>query len=363
MNLQKSLLNLFGGLVMVSVLSMADAASPFPGAQEGRFVLRDFQFRSGEVLPELVVGYTVLGQPQRDSQGRIGNAVLLLHGTTGTAQNWFLPGMAKSLYGPGQPLDMQRYFLIIPDGIGLGRSSKPSDGLKARFPRYGYQDMVTVNFRLLQEGLHVDHVRAIIGTSMGGMQTWLFAEQHPDFMDGAIAIASLPMAVSGRNMMWRQVLIESIRGAADWKGGDYTQTPESFERVWPLFGIMTDGATHLQSLAPTRAEAIAYYQMLSARAHQLDANDILYRFEASADYNPEPDLEKIQAPFLAINFQDDLINPVELAVLDQEMPRVKRGNFLILSPDKPSLGHQNLGQGALWGPAAADFLKKLPVRP
>ncbi len=214
--------------MMISMLSPADAASPFPGAQEGRFVIRDFQFRSGEVLPELTIGYTLLGTPQRDAAGRISNAVLLLHGTTGTAQNWFLPGLSGNLFGPGQPLDRQRYFLIIPDGIGLGRSSKPSDGLKGHFPRYGYQDMVTANMRLLQEGLHIDHLRAIIGTSMGGMHTWLFAERFPEFMDGAIAIASLPAPVSGRNMMWRQVLIESIRGSADWKGGDYTMPPESF---------------------------------------------------------------------------------------------------------------------------------------
>ncbi|MHB8354093.1 MAG: alpha/beta fold hydrolase [Burkholderiales bacterium] len=349
--------------MMVGMLSTADAASPFPGAQEGHFVIRDFQFRSGEVLPELKVGYTLLGEPQRDAQGRITNAVLLLHGTTGTAQNWFLPGLAKSLYGPGQPLDRQRYFLIIPDGIGLGRSSKPSDGLKAHFPRYGYHDMVTANARLLQEGLHVDHLRAIVGTSMGGMQTWLFAERYPDFMDGAIAIASQPTAVSGRNMMWRQVLIESIRGAADWKGGDYTVPPESFVHVWPLFGIMTDGASHLQTIAPTRADAIAHYRTLSANARLLDANDMLYRFEASADYNPQPDLEKIKVPFLAINFQDDLLNPVELGLLQQEMPRVKQGKAVILSPAAPSLGHQNLGQGALWGPVAADFLENLPAHP
>ncbi len=349
--------------MMIGMLSTADAASPFPGAQEGRFVIRDFQFRSGEVLPELTIGYTLLGTPQRDAAGRITNAVLLLHGTTGTAQNWFLPGLSANLFGPGQPLDRQRYFLIIPDGIGLGRSSKPSDGLRGHFPHYGYQDMVTANMRLLQEGLHIDHLRAIIGTSMGGMHTWLFAERFPEFMDGAIAIASLPAPVSGRNMMWRQVLIESIRGSADWKGGDYTAPPESFVHVWPLFGLMTDGASHLQAIAPTRAQAIAHYNTLSGNARLLDANDILYRFEASADYDPQPDLEKIKAPFLAINFQDDLLNPVELGLLQQEMPRLSQGRAVILAPQPPSLGHQSLGQGALWGPVAADFLEKLPVRP
>lgn len=352
---------LMGGLMMAGVMG-AEAAEPYPGTRDGQAVLHDFRFNSGDVMPALTIGYTTLGEPRRDSQGRIANAVLLLHGTTGTAKNWFLPGLARHLYGPGQPLDASRYFLIIPDGIGLGRSSKPSDGLRAKFPHYGYRDMVNANYRLLTEALHVDHVRAVIGTSMGGMQTWLFAEQYPDFMDGAVAIASSPSPVSGRNMMWRQLLIDSIRGAPDWQEGNYSHPPESFLRTWPLFGVMTDSATHLQALAPTRDQAIAHNRALSEAAHGLDANDVLYRFEASADYHPETDLGKISARFLAINFADDLLNPVELQALPRAMPQVAHGAYQILSPT-PSFGHLNLGQGAVWGPVAAEFLASLPERP
>ncbi|MDE2343109.1 MAG: alpha/beta fold hydrolase [Betaproteobacteria bacterium] len=352
---------LMGGLMMAGAMA-AEAADAYPGAQNGQVVLHDFRFSSGDVLPALTIGYTTLGEAQRDDQGRITNAVLLLHGTTGTARNWFLPGLARHLYGPGQPLDASRYFLIIPDGIGLGRSTKPSDGLRARFPHYGYRDMVNANYRLLTEGLHVDHVRAVIGTSMGGMQTWLFAEQYPDFMDGAVAIASSPTPVSGRNMMWRQLMIDSIRNAPDWQGGNYSKPPESFLRNWPLFAVMTDSATHLQTLAPTREQAVAHDRALSEAARHLDANDVLYRFEASADYHPEADLDKIRTRFLAVNFADDLLNPVELQALPQAMPRVRQGTYVLLSPS-PSFGHQNLGQGATWGPAVADFLGKLPARP
>ena len=346
---------------MAGILGVA-AGEPYPGAVEGHFALKDFRFASGEVLPELVLGYTTLGSPQRDDQGRVTNAVLLLHGTTGTARNWFLPGMAAHLYGPGQPLDSRRYFLIIPDGIGMGRSAKPSDGLRAKFPRYGYGDMVNATWRLVTEGLHVAHLHAVIGTSMGGMHTWLLAEAHPDFMDGAVALASSPTPVSGRNMLWRQVIIAAIRDSEDWQGGNYTTPPASFVRTWPLFAVMTDSATHLQSLAPTRAAAQQYYHALADAARMLDANDILYRFEASADYHPERNLENIRVPFLAINFEDDLLNPVELDALSGALTRMPHGELRMLAP-VPSLGHQNLGQAAAWGPIVAEFLERLPNHP
>ena len=350
------------GVWMMTMGQAQAAAGPadFPNFQEGRFVIHDFTFRSGETLPQLTIGYTTIGQPQKNHRGEITNAILLLHGTSGTANSWFLPSLSNALYGAGQPFNAQRYYLIIPDGIGLGRSSKPSDGLRAKFPRYGYNDMVDAAVHVVKDGLHVNHLKAVVGTSMGGMQTWLFAERYPDFMDGAIAVASTPMAVSGRNMMWRQLLIHSIRAAPDWQGGEYIESPEEFQRVWPLFGIMTDGAAHLQAIVPTRDKAIAQYDILVSNARPLDANDMLYRFEASADYNPQPDLEKIIVPFLAINFQDDMLNPAELGVLEQEMPRVRYGKFIILSGGAQSLGHQNLSQGKLWGPAAAEFLSQLP---
>jgi homoserine O-acetyltransferase/O-succinyltransferase len=323
-------------------------------------IARDFKFQGGETLPELKLAYTTLGTPQRDASGNITNAVLLLHGTTGTGANWLAASLAEALFRDGQPLDASKFFLILADSIGLGRSSKPSDGLKTKFPQYGYRDMVEAQHRLVTEGLGVKHLRLVLGTSMGGMQTWLWAERHPDMMDGAIAIASQPTEISGRNLIWRRVIVEAIRNDPDWNGGYYTTPPTRFASVVPLFSIMVDSATHLQTMAPTREKAVGYFDQIVQGGKRLDANDYLYRWEASADYNPQPDIEKIKAKFLAINFADDEINPAQLKILEREMPRVKNGKYVLIPPGENSLGHQNLTQGALWGPYVAEFLKQLP---
>ena len=350
-------------LVMVGSVAFSEAAGdapPLPNRQEGTFVARDFRFQSGEALPELKLGYTTLGTPQRDSSGNITNAVLLLHGTTGTGANWLAPSLAEALFRVGQPLDAGRYYLILADSIGLGRSAKPSDGLKAKFPHYGYRDMVDAQYRLVTEGLGIKHLRLVLGTSMGGMQTWLWAERYPDMMDGAVAIASQPTEISGRNLVWRRVIVETIRNDPEWNGGDYTTPPSRFASAVPVFTIMADSATHLQAIGPTREKAIAYYEQIVQGAKRLDANDYLYRWEASADYNPQPDLEKIKARFLAINFADDEINPAQLKILERETPRVKNGRYVLIPPGENSLGHQNLTRGALWGPYVAEFLQQLP---
>jgi homoserine O-acetyltransferase len=328
--------------------------------QEGVFVARPFQFQGGETLSELPLGYTTLGTPQRDSRGSITNAVLLLHGTTGTSANWLAPALAEALFQEGQPLDAGTYYLILADGIGLGRSAKPSDGLKATFPHYGYRDMVEAQYRLVTECFGVKHLRLVLGTSMGGMQTWLWAERHPDMMDGAIAVASQPAQIAGRNLLWRRILTEAIRNDPDWNGGNYTKPPTRFASVVPLFTLMVDSVTHLQQVAPTREKTNAYFDQIVQGAKRLDANDYLYRWEASADYDPLPDLEKITATFLAINFADDLLNPVELKLMEREMPRVTHGRYVLIQAGEKSLGHQNLTQGALWGPYVAEFLKHLP---
>jgi homoserine O-acetyltransferase len=338
----------------------AEEVRPLPNRQEGTFIARGFQFQSGATLPELKLAFTTLGTPQRDSSGNVTNAVLLLHGTTGTGANWLAPSLAEALFREGQPLDAGKYYLILADSIGLGRSSKPSDGLKAKFPHYGYRDMVEAQYRLVTEGLGVKHLRLVLGTSMGGMQTWLWAERYPDMMDGAVAIASQPTEISGRNMLWRRVVIEAIRNDPDWNGGNYTTPPTHFTFAVPLFTLMVDSATHLQAIAPTREKANAYYDQIVQTAKRLDANDFLYRWEASADYNPQPDLDKIKARFLAINFADDLLNPVELKVMEREMGRVKNGSYVMIQGGEKSLGHQNLSQGALWGPYVTEFLKQLP---
>ena len=350
----------FAMLSLVAFAYCAEEVRPLPNRLEGTFIARDFHFQSGETLPELKLAYTTLGAPQRDSSGNITNAVLLLHGTTGTGANWLMPSLAEALFREGQPLDAGKYYLILADSIGLGRSAKPSDGLKAKFPHYGYRDMVEAQYRLVTEGLGVKHLRLVLGTSMGGMQTWLWAERHPDMMDGAVTIASQPTEISGRNMLWRRVVIEAIRNDPDWNGGSYTTPPTRFASVVPLFTLMVDSTTHLQAVAPTREKANAYYDQIVQTAKRLDANDYLYRWEASADYNPQPDLEKIKARFLAINFSDDLLNPAELKVMEREMGRVKNGSHVLIQGGEKSLGHQNLSQGALWGPFVAEFLNQLP---
>jgi homoserine O-acetyltransferase len=349
--------------VMAGPVASSEAAGdaqPLPNRQEGTFVARDFRFQVGEALPELKLGYTTLGVPQRDPFGNITNAVLLLHGTTGTGANWLAPSLAEALFREGQPLDAGKYYLILADSIGLGRSAKPSDGLKSKFPNYVYRDMVEAQYRLVTEGLGVKHLRLVLGTSMGGMQTWLWAERYPDMMDGAVAITSFPTEISGRNLLWRRVIVEAIRNDPDWNGGNYTTPPTRFASVVPFFSIMVDSVTHLQEVAPTREKANALYDQIVQGAKRLDANDYLYRWEASADYNPQPDLEKIKARFLAINFADDLINPSELKVIEREMPRVRNGSHVLIPAGEKTLGHQNQSQGALWGPYVAEFLRQLP---
>jgi len=352
---------LFGALTNLMVVPVsAGETLPLPNQQQGVFLARDFRFQSGETLAEMRLGYTTLGTPLRDANGKITNAVLLLHGTTGTGANWLAPSLAESLFRPGQPLDANTYYLILADSIGLGRSAKPSDGLKTRFPRYGYRDMVEAQYLLVTEGLGVPHLRLVLGTSMGGMQTWLWAERYPDMMDGAVAIASQPVEIAGRNLLWRRMIIEAIRNDPDWNGGNYTTPPTRFASAVPVFTIMVDSATHLQALAPDREKGLTFFDQLVQSARRLDANDYLYRWEASADYNPNPDLEKIATRFLAVNFADDLINPPELKAMEGAMARMKSGRYVLVPAGEKSLGHQNLTQGALWGPHVAEFLATLP---
>ena len=333
-----------------------------PNRQDGTFIIKEFKFQSGETMAEVKHGYTTFGAPKRDASGRITNAVLLLHGTTGTGANWLAPSLAGALFHEGQPLDAGKYYLILADSIGLGRSAKPSDGLKASFPHYGYRDMVDAQYRLVTEGLGITHLRLVLGTSMGGMQTWVWAERYPGMMDGAVALTSQPGEVSGRNLMWRRVIEEAIRNDPDWKGGNYTTEPTRFAFAVPLFSLMTDSASHLQEIGPTREKANQYYDRIVQATHSLDANDYLYRWEASADYNPEPDLGKIKAPLLAINFADDLLNPPELKVVERAMAKVRTGRSVLITPQENSMGHQNQSQGALWGSYVAEFLEMLPVR-
>ena len=353
------------GFILLLVAVGSAYAQPPWRISEGNFNLHDVRFNNGETIDLLRLHYTTLGEARRDAAGRIVNAAVLLHGTSGTGKNFLAPGIAGNLFGPGQPLDVSRYYIVLPDGIGAGGSTKPSDGLHARFPHYGYIDQVEMQYRLVTEGLGIAHPRLVLGTSMGCMHTWLWGERHPDAMDMLVALGCMPIAISGRNMLWREVLIRAIRDDPDWHGGEYD--PEKPPMRWlatamPLSAIMTGNAERLQLAAPTRADAVALFDRLAIGGPERDANDFLYSFESSYDYDPAPDLEKITASLLAINFADDLINPPELGVMDPAMRRVRDGRYVLIPPGK-TYGHQTLAHADVWAPYLAEFLAQHNAAP
>jgi homoserine O-acetyltransferase len=353
-----NLANLISILALLLVLPVR-AAAPVP--QEGDYLARNFQFQSGEVLPEVRLHYTTLGAPRRGKDGQVNNAVLMLHGTTGTGRNYLAPSFAGELFGPGQPLDASRTYIILPDGLGRGGSSKPSDGLRTRFPRYGYQDVMAAQHLLVTQGLGVNHLRLVMGTSMGGMQTWMWGERYPDMMDALMPIASMPTQISGRNLLWRRIITEAIRHDPDWLGGEYLVPPTHWVTVAPLFTIMNDSAVRLQNQAPTRKAGDALYDQLVASIQKnADANDYLYWFESSWDYDPEPGLGRIKAPLLAVNFADDQINPAELGVMDKLITRVPKGRLVLVPRSDRTIGHQTQTQAAVWKPYLEELLRGLP---
>jgi homoserine O-acetyltransferase len=322
--------------------------SPVPVA-EGEVVLKDFRFRSGEALAELRVHYRTVGTPRRDARGVVENAVLVTHGTTGSGAQFIRPEFAGELFGPGQPLDAARWFVILPDGIGHGRSSKPSDGLHARFPRYGYLDMIEAQRRLLVEGLGVSHLRLVMGTSMGGMHTWLWGERYPDMMDALMPLASLPNQIAGRNRVWRRAIIDAIRGDPAWAGGEYAAQPPSLRLAAQLLWLQSGNPVTRQQEAPTLAAADAAIDaFVAGYLKTADANDVLYALEASRDYDPGPGLEQIRAPLVAINTADDLINPPELGILEREIRRVPRGRAILLPRSERTRGHGSHTLAALY---------------
>ena len=323
------------------------------------FVLRDFAFNAGDSLPELRLHYRTLGQLRRDDSGKALNAALVLHGTTGNGGQFLRPEFAGELFAPGQVLDAERHFIILPDGIGHGKSSKPSDGLRMRFPRYGYLDMIRAQYRLLTEGLGVDRLRLVIGTSMGGMQTWLWGIRYPDFMDCLAPLASLPAEIAGRNRMIRKMIMDSIRQDPAWKNGEYAEQPPGLMNAAHLLLIMTSCPLQWQKEAPTRAQADASLaERLRQAVGALDANDMLYQFAASEDYNPAPDLARIQAPLLAINSADDQVNPPELGIMEAAMPKLKRGRYVLLPISEETRGHGSHTLAALWKHHLAAFLNQ-----
>ncbi len=339
-------------VILLSVLGASIAsAADYPTPTEGDFTIRDFKFQSGETLPELRIHYRTLGKPEKDAEGKTTNAVLIMHGTTGSGAQFIRPEFAGELLGKDQPLDATKFFIVLPDGIGHGKSSKPSDGMHAKFPRYGYLDMVEAQYRLLT-GLGVNHARLVMGTSMGGMHTWLWGELHPDFMDALMPLASLPTQISGRNRAWRRMVIDAIRNDPSWDDGEYPAgagQPPSLRTAAEMLWFMSSNPVLRQKDAPSLAKTDeALDKFVEQIVKTDDANDVLYALEASHDYDPGPNLEKIQAPLLAINFADDLINPPELGILEREIKRVPHGRAIVIPLSDKTRGHGSHTIAALW---------------
>ncbi len=324
-------------------------AAQYPAPVEGDFVIRNFQFRSGGSLPELRIHYRTIGTPERDAAGMVRNAVLVMHGTGGTGRQFLRPDFAGELFPSGGQLDASRYFIILPDDIGHGGSSKPSDGLRARFPKYGYLDMVDAEHRLLTEGLGVNHLRLVMGTSMGGMHTWLWGERYPEFMDALMPLASLPTQISGRNRVWRRVVIDAIRNDPAWKNGEYTGQPPSLRTAEEMLFLVGSNTVLRQNELPTLARADSVLDAsVAASMRSADANDVLYQVQASFDYDPGPDLEKIRAPLYAVNSADDLINPPELGILEREITRVPKGRAIVVPFGPETRGHGTHTIAKVW---------------
>ncbi len=318
--------------------------------KESDYVVRNFHFQSGETMSALKLHYRTLGTPQRDGRGHTTNAVLILHGTGGSGQGFLRPIFAGVLFGPGAILDASRYFLILPDAIGHGKSSKPSDGMHAHFPEYDYDDMVEADRELVQKGLGVDHLRLVMGTSMGCMHSWVWAERYPDDMDALMPLACLPVEIAGRNRMWRKLLIDGIRGDPEWKGGEYTREPRAALELASAMLLIADSAPMpMQKSAPTRDAADKYVEDYMARAERtLDANDLLYAVNASRNYDPSPGLDEITIPVMWVNSADDFINPPELGIAEREAKRLKNGRFVLLPASEGTYGHGTHTHAAAW---------------
>ena len=326
-------------------------AADYPAPNQSDWIVRDFRFHTGEVLPELRLHYTTVGAPS-------GEPVLILHGSTGAGTNMLNAGFAGQLFGPGQPLDANRYFIILPDALGAGKSSKPSDGLRARFPKYNYDDIVQAQYRLVTERLGVRHLRLVLGNSAGGMQAWLWGVTYPDFMDALVPMAAQPVEVAGRNWITRRMLIDSIRNDPEWNGGDYTKQPRSLQAAQMYFSFATSGGTQaIYKAAPTQEKADQLIERRLKETRSADANDVIYQYEASRGYNPAPKLESIKARLLAINSADDERNPPELGILEREIKRVKQGRYVLIPASEETRGHGTTGMAKLWKHHLAELMQ------
>ena len=338
------------------LLSGTARAGDYPAPREADWIARDFKFHTGEVIPELKLHYLTIGDPA-------GLPVLVLHGNGGAAASMLTPAFAGELFGPGQALDASKYYIVIPDALGHGKSAKPSDGLKTKFPRYNYADMVDAQYRLLSEGLGIRHLRLIIGNSMGGMNAWLWGQKYPSYMDALVPMASQPTALASRSWMLQRMMLEVVRNDPDYNNGNYVTQPRLTKIASIFFGIATAGGTlNYQSLAPTREKADELIDMRLASAAATDANDFLWQWSSAADYDASGDLEKIQATVLAINSIDDEVNPPETGLMTRAMKRLKNGRlFLILTSDETS-GHLTTGQAKFYKQVLQRLLDAVPRR-
>jgi len=344
----------------------AENAAGGPAPHEGDFVIHNFRFQSGETIPEARMHYTTLGTPAKDANGRTTNAVLILHGTGGSGHQFLRPIFAGALFGPGQLLDASKYYIILPDNIGHGRSSKPSDGMHARFPQYDYADMVALQHELVEKGLGVNHLRLVLGTSMGCMHSWMWGEAYPDAMDALMPLACLPVQIAGRNRLWRKMVIDGIRQDPEWKNGDYTSEPRAALQISADFLLIAGSAPlHMQQDLPTRDASDKYLEDSTKRmAAELDANDFLYAVSASRDYDPSSKLDLIKAPVAFVNSADDFINPPELGIAEREIKKVKTGKFVLLPASEKTHGHGTHTWAAAWQQYLKELLEQSsPVSP
>jgi homoserine O-acetyltransferase len=350
-------------LLVAALVASRSTAQPrtFPTPVEGDYLVRNFRFASGETLPELKLHYRTLGAPRRDAAGVVRNAVLILHGTGGTGAAFLSQTFGGELFGPGQIFDATKYFIVLPDGIGHGKSSKPSEGLHAKFPKYNYDDMVRSQHLLLTEGLQVNHLRVVLGTSMGAMHCWVWGETYPDFVDGLVPLASVPTQIAGRNRVMREMIMTSITSDPAWKNGDYTEQPrQGLTGALIILMMMTSSPIGWHKSGPTRAAADAWYaEQIKTRFAANDANDMLYQFNASRDYDPSPNLEKIRAHLLAINSADDVVNPPELGLMEPLIARVPHGRYVLLPTTDKTRGHGTHSLPAIWGQYLEAFLREL----
>ena len=326
---------------------------------EGDYIARNFHFRSGEVLPALKLHYRTLGLPARDGAGRVQNAVLIAHGTTGSGRGFLSPQFAGVLFGPGQLLDARRYYIILPDAIGHGGSTKPSDGLHARFPHYDYDDMVAAQHLLLTEGLHVDHLRLYMGTSMGCMHAWVFAETYPDFLDAAMPLACAPVQIAGRNRVWRKTIMDAIRDDPGYMNGEYKQQPVALRAVGGIMLLIGRGPVDFQRENPTRDQADAALERAEgSELTSADANDTVYAFDASRNYDPSLKLDQIKAWVMFVNSADDPINPPELGFAEEQIKKVRKGKFVLIPASEQTHGHGTYSLPAVWKQYLDELLKE-----